>query len=259
MGKLPPFIKPQDIEATIERWMLPEVNSQQQSIGLQQKKTGQNVPEPAVSVIEEEVQVEKITLAELEAIRENAYEEGFESGRQEGLTAGREAGEQQGYQEGLAKAEAESAPQQALLAELITALESPLAQQQDDIAQWLVSLSSAVAQAVIGQACTLDKCLIEDALVQALEQLPAGEADICVRVHPDEIGLATDLLSHKLAAGSWTMQPDPELSPGGCCISTANSRVDYSLEYRLNVVADELQRRLAASLNQQPAPDHDNP
>ena len=107
-----------------ESWSLPSMGGPT-SVGLQQKDPVQ------VQVVEEEIAAEKITVSELESIRETARLEGLvaglEEGRAEGHIKGKEAGvlegKEQGYQEGFAQGEGEVKRLQAMLQQMVSELE----------------------------------------------------------------------------------------------------------------------------------------
>jgi flagellar assembly protein FliH len=98
--KLPIRFESSDVIKPVESWLLPEVNSRH-VVGFHTKPVEPKVD--TITVVDEEIVAEKVTLSELEAIREQAYEEGKEAGRSAGYEVGFQEGDQRGFSEALQK------------------------------------------------------------------------------------------------------------------------------------------------------------
>ncbi len=192
------------------------------------------------------------TLEEIEAIRQNAYEEGFEQGKQEGTqlghqegfekgqAEGHEQGVQAGHQEGLQSGEAVIQEQAAVWQQLMQQLHTPVDAVQQVLQKELVALSVGLARAVIKQEVSTNPEVIFQALAEGLKVLPIGEKSYQIRMNPDDIALIKAQYSPEdLERHNWILIEAPELTRGGCDISTENNAVDLTIERRCRDVLDK--------------------
>ena len=67
--------------------------------------------------------------------------------------------------------------------------------------------------------------------------LPVAEGDIRLELHPDDAALVRELLHlDEREAPAWRIVEDPTLTRGGCRILNATSRIDATLENRIQQV-----------------------
>lgn len=242
MEKLPTHLKAENLEATLERWLLPEVGSSH-VVGLAEK-----VPETEdkVQVVEEEIVAEKVTLSELEEIREGAYEEGFALGKQDGYQFGLNEGQQKGHAEGLAKGESEV---QARIGQLISAIDDlalPLDQKHSDLARWITALSIKVAESVIQREVSTDSGVVNASLSQALSELPEASTNVIIRLNPEDAANVSEAM--RLQRSQWQVVEDAAIAQGGCLIESDNTRIDNSLEYQIEQVSNAFTSHLTVLL-----------
>ena len=129
----------------------------------------------------EEVELETVkppTLEEIEAIRQDAYNEGFATGERDGFHAGQLK----------ARQEAEEALKERLqsLERLMTQLLEPIAEQDALIEQGMVNLVNHVARQVIQRELHMDSSHVRQVLREALKLLPMGAANIRIHVNPQD-------------------------------------------------------------------------
>lgn len=185
------------------------------------------------------------TAEDLEAIREAARVEGFEEGKKAGFEQGKqqgiEAGTLQGHEEGLAAGKSEGLQEgQATISEqsqiwqqLIEALHHPVDKTYDQAQQELVLLAVSLARSVIDVEVSCNHQVIIEALKKAIHTLPINETKINIRLHPDDIELIrAEFDEAHIEKQQWHLVAAPEMSRGGCDISTENNAVDYSIERR---------------------------
>jgi len=230
------FIKAADAVIS-EHWALPEVDGFH-VVALEEKQPEPEVEE--VTVVEEEIVAEQLTLAELEAIREEAYQDGFNQGREDGLKAGRDEGLRIGHQEGLQQGQQKIEAGQATLAQMVNALASPMAEQSKDIEACLVQMVVQLSESVVQHELSHSEKVIADTIAMALAELPAAITDITIHVNPADMELAKPLAEVE----GYTLQPDPSISSGSCAVATINSFVEYSRETRFRHAAEQLLARL---------------
>lgn len=231
-----------ELQKPVGSWLLPEVDGLH-TVGLHTKAVKPKAAE--ITVVDEEIVAEKVTLSELEAIRERAYEEGFKAGEVAGNESGLQAGDQRGYEEGIGRAQAEIDQQLLKLESLLTALDEPLHEQHKQIAGLVVDLSAHVAEVVTKQLASEYKEVIQTAVTEAMALLPKQSGELLITVNPEDANaLAALAEKHK---ERWRLLEDAEVAPGGCIISTDTSVVDYCIESRFSDVIDQLKNRLDAS------------
>ena len=194
----------------IERWELPGVHD----------------PRVARSRIEEaDEEVKPLTAEQIEAIEKQAYDEGFALGRKEGLEAGQK----------------EIAASVRHLEHLIQALAEPLQELGDEVEEELVSLSVAIARQIIRRELQQDPQQIIGVVREAMSALPSAARNVRLYLHPEDAALVRETYSGPEAEEhSWKIIDDLVLARGGCRIESDNSRIDASVDKRLNAVLVEL-------------------
>lgn len=216
-------------------WTLPVVQGNH-VVGLQKK------PEKAVvEEMVEEVVDGRLTLSELEKIREDAYQEGLQQGRDEGLQQGLEEGRVTGHQEGLTAARAEIDAQLILLTTLQQQLDQPLQQINAEVEQLLITLITEFSEAVIGVQIELDNAAVIQAVEDAVAQLPQTGAEIKVILHPDDVASLEPLLALN---ERWTLVAEPSVARGGCKVVSGYGLLDNTRERRFDAAVTQLRRRL---------------
>lgn len=231
-----------ELQKPVGSWLLPEVNGLH-TVGFHTKTAKPEAAE--ITVVDEEIVAEKVTLSELEAIRERAYEEGFKAGEVAGNESGLQAGDQRGYKEGIGRGQAEIDQQVLKLESLLKALDEPLHKQHKQIAGLVADLSVHVAEVVTKQLASEYKNVVQAAVTEAMALLPKQSGELLITVNPEDTGaLAALAEKHK---ERWRLLEDAEVSPGGCVISTDTSVVDYCIESRFSDVIAQLKSRLDAS------------
>ncbi len=194
----------------IERWELPGVED----------------PRVARSrIVEAEEEVQPLTAEQIEAIEKQAYEEGFALGKKEGLEAGQQ----------------EIAARLRHLEHLIQALAEPLQQLGDEVEEELVSLSVAVARQILHRELQQDPKQIIGVVREAMSALPSAARNVRLYLHPEDAALVREIYAGPEAEElPWKIIDDMVLTRGGCRIESENSRIDASVEKRLNAVLVEL-------------------
>ncbi|MDF2181351.1 FliH/SctL family protein [Neptuniibacter sp. CAU 1671] len=230
----------------VEGWHLPDISSPV-SVGLQRQDGA-----IAVRVTEEEFRQDRVTLTELESIRENARLEGLaaglEEGRARGLEEGRaeglKTGQDQGYAAGLSAGENEIKQRMAQLEGMIQQLSTPISQQQSSLETLLLNLVLQVSKTVVGHELATRPTVIANAIRDAISQIPEPLGEVELTLHPQDIEWAKHL-SDTLTAGL-QLVANEQLTPGGFRLKTVNSLVTHEVESRFSQVADQLLTHLNA-------------
>lgn len=216
-------------------WSLPQMDVDT-DIGLQRKNPVE------VTVVEEVIAAEKITVAELEAIRESARldglsagleegrSKGVEEGKQEGLLSGRDAGYKEGYKQG----EAEVQRLQNLFSGMLAELERPLENASSEIEQQLLQLVVGLSEAVVGAELLTRKELLLESIQHALQQLPDPMIDVSITINPADKAHLEQL--DLLPGVEIELLEDASLQAGGYRINTSNTLVQHDVEARFSDV-----------------------
>ncbi|MGO0684663.1 flagellar assembly protein FliH [Pseudomonas fulva] len=218
------LIRARDLEG-VDVWTLPSFDPQPA-----------HEPEPEPVEVEEEVEevpledVQPLTLEELEAIRQDAYNEGFATGERDGFHSTQLKVRQEADEALKAKL--------ASLEKLMTHLMEPIAEQDTQIERTLVHLVSHMARQVIGRELTSDSSQITQVLREALKRLPMGADNIRIHLNPQDFELAKALRERH--EEQWRLLEDSSLLPGGCRIETAHSRIDATMETRIEKTVAQL-------------------
>ncbi|WP_019340594.1 flagellar assembly protein FliH [Stutzerimonas stutzeri] len=214
-----------------DRWALPSFDP----LGAEPEdpEVGEGPVEVEDLAHSEDVPVEEVkplTLDELEAIRQDAYNEGFSTGEKDGFHAGQLK----------AKQEAEAALSLRLesLEKLMTQLLEPIADQDRNLEHAMVTLVSQLAREVIQRDLLIDSSQIRQVLREALKLLPMGASNVRIYINPQDFDLVKALRERH--EETWKIVEDSDLLPGGCRIETEQSRIDASVETRLGQAIKQL-------------------
>jgi len=164
---------------------------------------------------------QRLTVAELEAIGDQARHEGYEQGLAEGRRA----------------AHGELQRQLQHLRGLCDALARPLADVDTAVERQLAELAMLVARGVLQAELRLQPEHLLKVVRKAIGALPAATASIDVIVHPQSAALLREGLSEAAERG-WHIVEDQQMKPGDCRIAGADSRIDASIETRLAAMVD---------------------
>lgn len=192
------------------------------------------------------------TAEEIEAIRAAAYEDGFEQGKAEGLSTGldegRSQGQEEGYQagleqgktEGLSSGEEESKQLIDVWKELIDRLHNPVKQIESELETELLNLAVSLARSVIRAEIVTNSDIIFQALSEGLKVLPIQEKAYQIHLHPNDIDLIKQHFQpEEIEQHHWVFVEAPQMTRGGCDITTISNAVDVSIERRCRDVLDK--------------------
>jgi len=161
-----------------------------------------------------------LTAERLALIEEEARKEGFDQGRKEGLAAGKKMID----------------TRLEVLDQLIRGMEQPLQQIDDLVEKDLVDLAFTIARQLIRREMNTQPDQIIAVVREALGVLPTGARGIQAFLNPADAKLVRELMVMADHEQSWTLVEDPAMTRGGCRVQTEQSRVDSSVEARLNAV-----------------------
>ena len=221
-------------------------------------------PEPGMTADALEAEARDAGLDRIaEQARKEGYDQGFDQGRKEGydqgveqgLKAGEEQGREKGEKEGYA-AGAEQGKQEARelgdqqARELLSSLETILVKTEG---AWenlvkryegkMVSLVSRIAEKVVQARVEVDKGVVRDSIVSALELLPEPE-EIILHVSEEDYEyiemIKEEFFERTKSLASISVVANSGVNRGGCRIESATARVETDVETRLQAVFDAI-------------------
>jgi len=192
-------------------WSLPQFCAAQTLVISNEPASTATPPEP---VIDEQA---------LQALREEAYQAGFSQGEREGFAAGEQKAKEQAKQALDARLSS--------LQSLMQALFEPIAEQDQQIETLLLDLLQQLARAVIRRELQMDSSQILPLLREALSLLPIGANHLHLWVSGQDFQTVKAFRDHHNE--HWRICEDPDLLPGGFRLESEHSRIDGTIEARL--------------------------
>ncbi|WP_432468024.1 flagellar assembly protein FliH [Agarivorans sp. Z349TD_8] len=196
-------------------------------------------PEPEV---EPEIQFEPMTIEELEALRQSAYDEGFAegklagheagllSGHEEGLAKGLEAGQQQGLSQGLTEGQQQIDELSAHWAGLVGQLHQPKAQIDAEVEQQIVDLAMKLAAEIVQVELQTNPEIIVKTVKQAVAALPLQQQSIQIHLHPLDLAIVEQVFPPETQQKKgWQLLTDGSLTQGDCLIENDLSSVTVEM------------------------------
>ena len=182
---------------------------------------------PNLNVSEETVfdykltETEKITHRnQQQQIRQQAYEKSYAKG----------------YMEGLAQGQKEIGVQLEFLHSIMANLAMPLAGFDDQLVDEMVQLSMSVVKQMVRRELKTSPGEVVAVIKEAISILPTTSTEVTLELHPEDAELVQSALIKPDTGSNWKINVDPVLTRGGCRVFTRSSRIDATVESRLNAV-----------------------
>lgn len=153
-----------------------------------------------------------------EQIEQDAYQQGFS----------------QGYDEGLEQGQQEVNEQITYLQSVMATLAMPLLDLDKQVVDELVDLSMAVVRQMVRRELKISPGEVVAVVKEALSLLPVTAGDVRLVLHPEDAALVRNALLGSDTESPWQIIEDPVLSRGGCRVLTNTSRIDATVENRIN-------------------------
>lgn len=181
-----------------------------------------------VSVVDVEGGHGPLTVEDLEAVQKEAHDEGFKAGFEEGRQAGLDAG-QEDIQE-----------QIAYLQDIITTLNTPLEDLDEQVEQDLLNLVITMTRQLVLHELNIKPEYVVDAMRAAMAVLPITDRKLKIFLHPQDIELVKKDLSVEDSDVRWQWVEEPLLTRGGVRLETTDTTVDATVEARMNSLINKL-------------------
>ncbi|MET1078190.1 MAG: flagellar assembly protein FliH [Pseudomonas sp.] len=217
-----------------DRWALPSFDPEGEA-PLPEPEAAPEAPVevPVVQPPSQEVAPEEVptlSLEELEAIRQDAYNEGFATGEKDGFHAGQLKARQE--------SEVALGAKLQRLEQVMVQLLEPIAEQDQQLEVALVHLVEHMARQVIQRELNADSSQIRHVLREALKLLPMGAGNVRIHINPQDFEMVKALRERH--EETWKILEDEALQPGGCRVESEHSRIDASVETRLSLALKQL-------------------
>ncbi|MCC5857861.1 MAG: flagellar assembly protein FliH [Ectothiorhodospiraceae bacterium] len=214
--------------ARVSRWELPEVR---QRAGDRSRGTGREAGGG--------VDIQRLpTAEEMEAIRQAARDEGYAEGRQEGYAQGLKQGEAEGRDRWERQSQM-LAGQLESLRHMLDALATPMALVDEAVEGELTRLALAVARQVVHRELQTQPGEVMAVIREAVALLPMSARQVRVHVNPEDYRFLSERFGDA-DHGAWELVEDAAVQRGGCDVRSESSRVDATLDRRLNQLASQL-------------------
>jgi flagellar assembly protein FliH len=158
------------------------------------------------------------TQDQLDKIYKESYEQGFNAGREEGLKRGLD----------------ETRDQINYLQSIMASLAMPLLDLDKQVVDELVELSMAVVRHMVRRELKISPGEIVAVVRDALGLLPLASSEVSLELHPEDAVLIRNALIGPDSEPPWKIIEDPTLRRGGCRVISNTSRIDATVENRLN-------------------------
>lgn len=161
------------------------------------------------------------TAEEIESIQQQAYDEGFAQGQRAGMATGK----------------AQVDKQISRLDSILNVLAQPLEGLDDDVVQQITDLSIIVAKQLIRRELRTDPGQVIAVVRECATAIPVASQQVNLYLHPDDAELVRSAFSldHE-AETRWKIIEEPVLTRGGCRIEAEHSKIDATVENRLNQI-----------------------
>jgi len=173
-----------------------------------------------------------LTVQDIEKLHKEAEEQGYKEGFDKGKS--------EGYQEGLKTAKQEIQQQVSYLQQVITRLNTPLADLDKQIEDDLISLVMTMTRQLVRRELKSDPEHVIGAVRAAMAVLPITDRQVKLFLHPADVELVKKGLSIESDDTTWKWVEDPLLTRGGARVETADTTVDATVEARLASVMNKL-------------------
>lgn len=211
---------PKEVLEEVEHWQAPDVTDPNAFIK-RDEEPEEDLPQPP-------------TVEEIEAIQKQAFDEGYSAGLEEGRVVG-----QAEFDARIAESEAERArliEKGGELEVLMAALTHPFEEMDEVVEQALAELAMRVARHVVRRELHLDPGQVVAAVREAAGALPVAARNVELHLHPEDAALVREALSLHEGKNAWQLVEDPRITRGGCEVIGEDSRIDATVEARLQAV-----------------------
>ena len=139
-----------------------------------------------------------------------------------------------GYQAGRALGEQESGTAVQQLNAILASMQAPLDELDSCVMDELVTLCMAIVRQMVRRELKISPGEIIAVVRECLHLLPVSSADVKLELHPEDAQIVRETLLKNSTEMRVNVIEDPVLSRGDCRVVTRTSRIDATVENRLN-------------------------
>ncbi len=118
------------------------------------------------------------------------------------------------------------------LAELLTAMQSRLAQVEQDMAQQVLALACGLARQMVRRELAVDVAALEPVIREALGMLVMDGKAAVIKLHPQDMDALQASLAVAFPSPALTWLPDAAVERGGCMVESGGTVIDGTLSKR---------------------------
>ncbi len=228
-------------EVSWQRWEMGELPQTRRAAG----KGGPSPEETARRKAAFQRQAELHALREkvIEEARQEGYQAGYASGHAEGLEAGLAEGLEQGGAQAREELDQQLRDTLSPLLPLAESFSSALHELDEVLAEELVELALATGRQLAGEALKARPKQVLEIVRGLLHTEPGMNGKPRLWLHPRDHALVAEHLGHELEAAGWVLQPDDQVTRGGCRVTSASGELDATWESRWAAVKRQVRRR----------------
>ena len=160
--------------------------------------------------------------------RKAGYNEGYAAGFAQGHAQATLEGQKQ-IDDYIAHEGKEAADR---MAQIFADAQAQLVATEPTIARGVLELACELARQVVRSELKLNPKVLEPVIHEALSLLTGDSKPAVVRLHPQDMERLDDGLQRAFPNLGIAIQPDPQLTPGGCLVESAGSVVDATVQRR---------------------------
>lgn len=153
-----------------------------------------------------------------------------------------DAARQKGYAEGLAQGQVEARKQAektvSELASLWQSMKKPMANQDIEVSEHLLSLVISLTNAVLERELNTDHAFIKSTLDDALAHLAESESSLIITLNPADKALVETLLEEKRLTAE--LVGEATMLRGGCRLTRGHALVDATIESKVRILISQL-------------------
>ena len=136
----------------------------------------------------------------------------------------------------MAQGQKEIGVQLEFLHSIMATLAMPLPGFDDQLVDEMVQLSMSVVKQMVRRELKTSPGEVVAVIKEAISILPTTSAEVTLELHPEDAELVRSALMNPDTESNWKISVDPVLTRGGCRVLTRSSRIDATVETRLNAV-----------------------
>lgn len=165
-----------------------------------------------------------VDAAQVEEIRQQAYNEGFSHGHDAGAQEMRNA-----LEATIRKMAEETGVR---MAQLMHGMREQLQRSEEAVARQIMDLACDLARQVLRQELQTPTAHLKPVISEALAQLVEDGLPATVRLNPDDLTLMQGAIEETLGQHKVELVADVTISPGGCIVESPSTTVDATIEKR---------------------------